>query len=250
MKKAEKICYFLALAGLISGALMRYIFTAVRFTGFLFWCAAAALVVFALLTRWKETRRWALRLRRIFLVLLAAGFAFFFALEAWVVSHARTEDRPALAVVVFGAGVDGTEPSLTLQSRLEAALDYVEDKPDIPIVVSGAQGRGEEISEARCMADWLIARGVDSGRVLLEEQAVNTEENVRYSMKLLEGLGIDAGGGIALCTSGYHMCRAVYLWGNPRVVRISAGLPAKYWPLELNYYIREAFAMAEAIVFR
>lgn len=250
MKKIEGICYFLALFSLLLGALMQFVFTAVRFTGFLLWCASAALVIFALLTRWKENHRWVLWFRRAFLILLAAGFAFFLVLESWVVSHAYAEGQPALAVVVFGAGVDGTEPSLTLRSRLEAALDYVEDKPDLPIVVSGAQGRGEEVSEARCMADWLIARGVAPGRVLLEEQAVNTEENVRYSLELLANRGIDITGDIAFCTSGYHMCRAAYLRGSPQVVHVPARLPAKYWPLTLNYYIREAFAMAEAIVFR
>lgn len=254
MKKTEKICYILAAFCLISGILLQSVFTAVRFTGLLLLCAAAALVIFALLTRWKEKRRWALWLRRIFLGLLAAGFAFFCALEAWVVSCVRTDDAPAVALIVFGAGVNGTVPSLTLESRLGAALEYIhlqdQKRPDMPVVVTGAQGRGEEISEARCMADWLIARGVDPERIWLEEQATNTEENLRYSIHLLAERGVDTTADIAFCTSDYHMCRAIYLRGYPYVVPVSATLPAKYWPLTLNYYIREAFAMAKAIVFR
>ena len=54
MKRTEKICYILAVLCLLLGALMQFVFTAVRFTGFLFWCAAAVLALFALLTRWKE----------------------------------------------------------------------------------------------------------------------------------------------------------------------------------------------------
>lgn len=256
MKRTEKICYILAVLCLLLGALMRFVFTAVRFTGFLLWCAAAVLVLFALLTRWREKHRWALWARRGLLALLAVGFAFFTVLEVRVISWARTDDRPAAALVVFGAGVNGRSPSLTLQSRLEAALAYIRDNPDIPVVVSGAQGRGEDISEARCMADWLIDRGVDPERVWLEEQAVNTRENVRYSMRLLAERGISTRDAIAFCTSDYHMCRAVCLNGYPYteaaadIVPVAAKLPAKYWPLTLNYYIREAFAMAEAIVFR
>lgn len=250
MKRTEKICYALAVLSLLLGLLMLLVFTAVRFTGFLFCCAAAALVIFALLTRWKEKFPWALWLRRIFLALLAAGFAFFAVLEARVISWARTDDRPAAALVVFGAGVDGRSPSLTLQSRLEAALAYIRDNPDIPIVVSGAQGRGEDISEARCMADWLIDRGVDPERVWLEEQAVNTRENVRYSMRLLAERGISTRDTIAFCTSDYHLCRAVCLNGYPYtepaadIVPVAAKLPARYWPLTVNYYVREAFALA------
>ena len=123
MKRTEKVCYILAAVCVLLGALMRFVFTAVRFTGFLLWCAAAALVIFALLTRWKEKRRWALWLRRIFLGLLAAGCAFFAVLECWVVSWARTDNEtPVTAVIVLGAGVNGTVPSLSLLTRLEAAL--------------------------------------------------------------------------------------------------------------------------------
>lgn len=254
MKRTEKICCILAAFCLISGILLQSVFTAVRFTGVLLLCAAAALAAFALLTRWKEKHRWALWLRRVFLALLAAGFVFFAVLEIRVVSCARTDDAPAAALIVFGAGVDGRAPSLTLRSRLEAALEYIriqdQRRPDMPVVVTGAQGRGEEISEARCMADWLIARGVEPERIWLEEQATNTEENVRYSIHLLAERGVDTTADIAFCTSDYHMCRAIYLRGYPYVVPVSAALPAKYWPLTLNYYIREAFAMAKAIVFR
>lgn len=256
MKRTEKVCYILAALSLALGASMLFVFTSVRFTGLLLCCAAAALAVFALLTRWRERHRWALWLRRIFLALMAAGFAFFAVLECWVISCARTEDGPAAALIIFGAGVNGTEPSLTLESRLEAALGYIQTqeqrRPGMPIVVTGAQGRGEEISEARCMADWLIERGVDPERIWLEEQATNTEENLRYSIDLLAEHGVDTIAAIAFCTSDYHMCRAMYLRGLPDeyVVPVSAALPAKYWPLTLNYYIREAFAMAEAIVFQ
>lgn len=250
MKRTEKVCYILAALSALLGAGMLFVFTSVRFTGILFCCAAGALVILALLTRWRE-RRWALWLRRAFLGLLAVGFAFFAVLECRVVSAARTDDAPAAALIVFGAGVNGTQPSLTLESRLEAALGYIRAQDgDMPVVVTGARGRGEEISEARCMAEWLTARGVDPERIWLEEQATDTAENVRYSIDLLAEHGVDTTADIAFCTSDYHMCRAMYLRGYPYVVPVSAKLPARYWPLTLNYYIREAFAMAKAVIFR
>lgn len=249
MKKAESVCYILAAFCLISGMFLQSVFTAVRFTGFLLLCAAAALVIFALLTRWREKRRWALWLRRIFLTLLAAGFVFFAVLEARVVSWARTDhETPVTAVIVLGAGVNGTVPSLSLLTRLEAALQYVQDKPDIPIIVSGSQGQGEDISEARCMADWLIARGVEPERIWLEEQADNTRENIWYSMDLLSAQGMDPTADIAVVTSDYHLCRAsMYMPGN--MVPVAAHMPARYWPLTLNYYVREAFGVAAELVF-
>lgn len=247
MKRTEKICYILAVLCLLLGALMQFVFTAVRFTGFLFWCAAAVLVLFALLTRWREKHRWALWARRGLLALLAAGFAFFAVLECRVLSWARTDNEtPVSAVIVLGAGVNGREPSLSLRTRLDAALAYVQDKPDIPIVVSGSQGRGEEISEARCMYDWLAARGVPAERIILEERAANTEENIRYSLELLEKL--DIAGNIAVVSSDYHLCRAAMHLGGD-MVPVAARMPARYLPLTVNYYIREAFGIAAEMLF-
>ena len=249
MKHLEKICYLLALLLAVLGALMLFVYTAVRFTGFLCWCSAGALVIFALLTRWSEKRRWALWCRRVFLLLLAVGFLFFAVLEIWVVSWSRTDrETPVEAVVILGAGVNGTVPSLSLLVRLRAALDYLEDKPDLPIIVTGAMGRGEAISEARCMADWLVANGVEPQRIILEEQATTTEENAAYSKALLRERGIPEGAQIAVVSSDYHLCRAAWLWGEG-MVPVAAHMPGQFLPLTINYYVREAFGMAAAIVF-
>lgn len=247
MKRSEKRCWLLAALCLLLGMLLQLVFTAVRFTGFLFCCAAAALVIFALLTRWKERRPWALWGRRIFLGLLAAGFVFFAVLEVRVLSWARTDyETPVSAVIVLGAGVNGRTPSLSLRTRLDAALAYVQDKPDIPIVVSGSQGRGEEISEARCMYDWFTACGVPAERIILEERATNTEENIRYSLELLERR--DIAGNIAVVSSDYHLCRAAMHMGGD-MVPVAARMPARYLPLTINYYIREAFGIAAEMFF-
>ena len=75
MGAKEKLLYLLAALCLLLGAAMQFVFTAVRFTGFLFWCAAAVLVLLALLDRWRKKHRWALWVRRGVLAALAAGFA-------------------------------------------------------------------------------------------------------------------------------------------------------------------------------
>ena len=94
------------------------------------------------------------------------------------------------AMVVLGCQVmpDG-EPSILLRDRLDRALDYLEDHPDLMVVVSGGQGDNEPVTEARCMADYLMERGVEEDQLLLEERSHNTDQNLRYSRELLEAEG-------------------------------------------------------------
>lgn len=231
------------------GAFFTFGYTPVRFSGYLLFAAAAVLLCLGFLWRLGKKYRWAKICKVILLAGIAAGMILFTVLEAWVISWARTDDETGVtAVVVLGAGVNGTVPSLSLQVRLEAALDYIADKPDIPIVVTGSQGPGEDISEAQCMADWLIDHGVAADRILLEDQADNTEENIEFSIAMLHDNGIDVTSNIAVVTSDYHLCRAHLLWGVPWMVPVAAHMPAAYWPLTVNYFIREAFAVAAQVL--
>ena len=85
-------------------------------------------------------------------------------------------------------------------------------------------------------------------RRVLEEQADNTQENIGYSLAMLAERGMDPAAAIAVVTSDYHLCRAsMYMTGN--MVPVAAALPVRYLPLTANYYIREAFGVAEAVVF-
>lgn len=252
MKNRKKYLFSAILAAVcvLFGALFRFVYTPMRFTGFLLLCAAGAVGLYVLLDLWGQKKRAGVICRRVFLGLLAAGLLIFAAMEVWVLSWARTDDTtPVSAVVVLGAGVNGTQPSLSLKVRLETALDYVQARPGIPIVVTGSQGPGEEISEARCMVDWLIARGVDPERILLEDQADDTEENIAFSKALLAEDGVDMTDNIAVITSDYHLCRAARLWELPSMVPVAAHMPESFWPLTVNYYIREAFAMAAELIF-
>ena len=228
---------------------VRLFFSPMRFTAFLLLCAAALSLIWGFLEARREKKPFRVA-RRVLAGLLALGLALFAALEIQVIRWSRTdwETQPA-AVVVLGAGVNGTEPSLSLLVRLEAALDYISDKPDIPIVVTGSKGPGEDISEAECMADWLIAHGVERGRVLLEDQADNTEENIRYSREILREQGVDTTANIAVVSADYHLYRASLYWGVPWMVPVAAHMPSQYLPLTINYYIREAFAAAKLLVF-
>ena len=246
MKKRYWISALLLAA---AGAFCVFGYTPMRFSGYLLFAAAAVFLLWGFLAR--SSGKAAKIFHRVILLCLAFGLAIFTFLEIQVVRCSRTDwETPVSAVVILGAGVNGTVPSLSLQVRLEAALDYLEDKPEIPVVVTGSQGPGEEISEARCMADWLMARGVAEERILLEEQADNTEENIRFSKELLAQYGVDpVSDHVAVVSADYHLYRAACYWDGGNFVPVAAHMPEAYLPLTVNYYIREAFGVAALMVF-
>lgn len=223
-----------------------------RFSGALCWCAAIGVIAYAVLDRLAAAKTWAKWCARALLALFCVGFAFFLYLEAQVISgaHGDAADKDVSCVIVLGAGVDGSVPSLTLARRLEATLDYIADKPDIPVIVSGGQGAGEDITEAECMYRWLVARGMDGSRVWKEERATSTRTNFAHSYALMAERGIDPAAGFAFVTSDYHVARAKRLAGTPKAYGVASALPrsAYYDALTANYYIREAFALANEML--
>ena len=246
--KRQKRLWTAAAACAVLGAACRAV-PGVRFAGLLFWCLTALLIVFAMLEQYKE-HAWAKWGKRVLLALVCLGLVAFGYLESLVIRGAHTDGRAEAAqcVVILGAGVNGTTPSLMLSSRLQAALDFIADKPDIPIICSGGQGPGEDISEARAMYDALTDRGIDPARLILEEQSANTRQNLQNSLALLPD---DYHKTVAIVTNDFHMGRVRLLLnaaGPGRVVEVPAKLP--WWWLSANYYLRESFAVVNDQVVR
>lgn len=244
------ISALLALVGLVFLAVRPW---GMRFSGCLLVGLGLLLCLEVFLRRWaqQERRGWWCQLAfRAVLALVLVSLAI---VEAVVIADGRQAppETEADAVVVLGAGVNGREPSLSLRTRLDAALQYLEDNPDTPVVLTGGQGYGEEITEAQCMYDYLTARGVDGSRLILEEQASNTAENFAFSRELLVKQGVDPSGDlVAVVTNDFHIARSKFIAAR-QGYGCAFGVPAKLpWAhLSANYYLREAFAMVKTFFF-
>lgn len=116
--------------------------------------------------------------------------------------------------------------------------------PDALAVVSGGQGEGEDITEAEAMADYLTAHGIDSARIVQEDQSRTTRENLENSFAILRARGYDPADAVGIVTSEYHLCRAKRmaraLGAEPVGIAAETTLPS----MRINYFIREAFAAA------
>lgn len=212
-------------------------------------CMVACLGLLFLSRMGQRRQGWKilLRIAQAALALLVIALA---AVEFWVIRTGQRDDaaKPADAVIVLGAGVNGTTPSVALQTRIDAAERYLKAHPDIPAVLSGGQGPGEDISEARAMYNALTDRGIDPERLILEEQSANTRQNLQNSLALLPD---DYHKTVAIVTNDFHMGRVRLLLnaaGPGRVVQVPAKLP--WWWLSANYYLRESFAVVNDQVVR
>lgn len=160
-----------------------------------------------------------------------------------VSSSQGTEHPESEYLVVLGAGVNGTVPSLSLKQRLDATYEYLSDYPGAVAIVSGGQGSGEDITEAQCMYDYLTRKGIDPSRVWMEPEATSTLENLRFSLDVIESRTGLRPSRIAIVSSEYHLHRAGIFAGW---LGLEAELvPAKttILPLRWNYYLREVFAV-------
>ena len=252
LTKRERLLFAAALVFLALAVLLRFV-PGLRFSALLCLCATAVLFIFYLLEHFaRRGHRAAAWCELALIAALLLGFSLFTVLETMVVrgSFADESDAPVSAVIVLGAGVNGETPSPTLRTRIDAAAAYLEEHPDVPVVLSGGQGPGEAITEAECMRRALVRRGVDESRLYPEERSTSTQENLRYSRAILEELGVDPAQRVAIVTSDFHLCRARLMWGGDTAA-VPAHLPsALYFQcLTVNYFIREAFGLAAYFVY-
>ncbi len=156
------------------------------------------------------------------------------------VNGSKVPDKNADALIVLGAGVRGDRVSLTLKYRLDAAYDYLTENKNTIVVVSGGQGRGENISEAEAMKRYLVSRGIDENRIVMEDKSTSTQENFLFSKNILDEKFEN--GKYVYVTNSFHVFRAGLVAQKNGVS--ASGLSAKsVWYTAPNNYLREVVAV-------
>lgn len=205
MRLKRKCSALIALLLILAGCVLRFAMPGHDYLGYLLWGVAVLVFLFPRLPHVG---------RAVLGVLVCAGLIVFTIFEIPVVRDARTDtDAHPDTIVVLGAGVNGSTPSLSMCNRLDAALTYLNANPAATVIVSGGQGPGEDITEAKAMADYLTAHGIDSARIVQEDRSRTTRENLENSFAILRARG-----------------------GDPAETTLLS--------MRINYFIREAVAAA------
>ena len=246
MHGIDRLLMLMAAVCVMLSAVCWFVLPGVRFFARLFLAASVCCGMLVFLNRCAQRSvvvRW---LRNVLCCLLAIGLAAFLTVEAMLIRTGEqypTED--VAAVIVLGAGVNGTTPSLTLRTRIDAAAEYLREHPEVPAVLSGGQGPGEAVTEAQAMYAALKELGIPLEQLWLEEQSTSTEENIAFSLQILRDAGVDVSAPLGIITNDFHQFRAGLIAQANGVTAV--GIPAElpWWWLNANYFVREFFALCK-----
>lgn len=194
-------------------------------------------------------RRWP-RWAKALLALIGAGILSFAILLGLVLngSYDHISGNPRV-MIILGCQVRQDGPSILLRDRLDEALSYLEDHPDMTVVVSGGQGDDEPTTEALAMADYLVENGIEEENILLEGESHNTIQNFKYSKALLAQENIDDSQGVLVVSNGFHLTRARMLAERAGFDNVSTlAAPESHMPSRLHMYIREPMALVKSFL--
>lgn len=150
-------------------------------------------------------------------------------------------------LIILGAGVNGSTPSRSLNNRLYKALEYLNSHPEIKVVLSGGQGKGEDISEAEAMRQYLLKHGIKESSMIIEDRSTSTFENIKYTKEILHDIDGRDNIELLIVTGGFHIFRSLFL--ARRQGFEAFGVPAKTpRTVLLKCYLREYFAVIKSFI--
>lgn len=194
----------------------------------------------------KQRLRLRRRLTRLGVILVAAAVF----VPVILVLHYSTQSPESQAdtLIVLGCRLYGDVPSLLLKYRLDKALELHKAGMAREIIVSGAMGDGETVTEAYAMKKYLVERGIPPEVIHMEDRSHNTYENLKYSKEIMDIRGFETA---IIVSNDFHIFRSLIL---ARKLNITAqGGPSEMptiWGLQVRYITREIPAIYRELIFR
>lgn len=151
------------------------------------------------------------------------------------------------AVIVLGGGIRDGKVSMPLKLRLDKAIEYHHKNSDALIVVTGGQGFQETVTEAYAMERYLVQNGIDKKKIIKEEKATSTFENMKFTKEILDSCFANDYT-VCVITNKFHIFRGTTIAKNrgfQNVTHIHAGLQ---WYNILPCYLRESLAIIKMLI--
>lgn len=147
-------------------------------------------------------------------------------------------------IIVLGAQVRTTGPSVVLRYRLDTAIDYLNANPTTKCIVSGGQGYNEPTSEAQGMKDYMVAAGISEDRIIMESESTTTIENILFSKAILERIDPDYES-VGIVTNNFHAYRGMQIAKTQRLRNVCAVSAPSHPRFLANNVLRECFGITK-----
>ena len=154
-----------------------------------------------------------------------------------------TADYTEQTVIVLGCGIRGERVSLGLAKRLNRAAEYHLENPDTVIIVSGGQGPQEDITEALAMKRYLVDKGIDESKIIMEDRSTSTQTNFKYSYEIMMEMGLPTDS-VVFVTNAYHIYRAATYAKAQGLTVNHLGTDTTWYTVPMNY-MREMLAVVK-----
>lgn len=238
------ICFFTAIICFAYFLIMEFLNPAIIAFHFLWGIAGLFFMSAGLFLKSKKKKIISKKVKTVFYILF--GLAFLTAaFNLYRINSFETLEEECEYVIILGGGIksDGTLTSMPME-RIKTAASYLEKYPDAKAIVTGGTLPPLKYSEAPELKNQLEKLGIKSERILAEDKALDTIENFKYSIKLIQQDSrcsqeevMDKK--IAVVTSSFHLSRAKKisaLLGLKNICLVEAKVPFIFIP---NVYARE-----------
>ena len=194
---------------------------------------------------WKKGWKFVFVLLMIFGIGISATNLFFI-----LTPKIASVEEPVDYVILLGGGISKNgELPRSVKKRVEKAAEYLNmpQHKNAICVVSGGTLYFLPVAEAPELKRYLVENGIDSNRVLIEDQALDTIQNFQLSCQMLSDFTGNSKeeilqSPIAVITSHFHLRRAERLAARMGFTQIK-GIPSKIPAINVPHtYVREICA--------
>ncbi len=156
--------------------------------------------------------------------------------------------QKADCIIILGCRVYGSTPSPFLVWRTEQGFKLFKEGYAKYIIVSGGKGTGEDISEAQAMKTYLVSKGMDPSKIIMEDKSGSTMANLINSKDIMENKKMKTA---IIVSNKYHLKRASLMAKHQGIKATYSGVFVKpYKSHEITGYFREIPALIKYYILK
>jgi uncharacterized SAM-binding protein YcdF (DUF218 family) len=201
-------------------------------------------IFFVLFYKYQAARHLYNQYKKTTLTLVIAFVLFAATLETLILTSANTDPDNVPGkmdtILVLGGGTKNNRPGAVLKGRLDQALAYAENHPNVTFIVSGGLGLGKTTSEGTIMKNYLVEYGIQPERIKIEEKATSTYENLLYTKEMIQ-----PDDQVLIVTSDFHLFRTKMIANRVGIEAEGLGSPLRISSIP-QAHVREYMAIIKS----